>query len=361
MLNADYGQALAMNLTDLNAQNDMVLSNTTNLCSRDIAEFAGYIQIIGRGQRTGKMLSQVQAYRAMKLMLKGKVYPEQEGAFLMLLRVREESVDEIAGFTQACRETVVSEFKDLNVDLDVSAYAGKRRQLPFYLLALAVLAQQGVSIMLHSTAEPQSQRLYAQHALTQLGVVTCSSASDAKQQLASSHFCHVDLKQLHPKLSRIIQLRELFGLRSCANTLARLLNPSCASYSLQGVHHKHVDDRHMYVSQRLSDQNTLCFRGEGGEPEYNASADTQLCINRGTETKSFGFDSSIRWTLKDKSLDIEVMKKLFNGTVTHTYGENAVVGTLAIILILMKDSTPSKAKEAAKAMWNGRTKEKLFR
>ena len=325
----------------------------------DVLEFASYLQIVGRGQNTGKTLTQAQAHRAMQLLLNQQIRPEQEGAFLMLLRVREESVDEIAGFTQACRETLPSGVRDLSVDLDVGAYAGKRRQLPWFLLALATLAQLGVKIMLHSSQEPQSKRLYAEHALSQFDVYPSTDFADAKQRLKRTNFCFMDLSTLHPKLHRLIQLREVFGLRSCANTLARLLNPSAAEYSLQGVHHKHVDQRHMLVSQRLLDTNTLCFRGEGGEPEYKANADTQLCINRLGETKELHIQSVARWPLKDREFDINSMKKLFKGTALHPYGESAVVGTLALILILMKEASPESATNTAKAMWDGR-KPNLF-
>lgn len=326
----------------------------------DVLEFAGYLQIVGRGQNTGKTLSQAQAYRAMQLLLNQHIRPEQEGAFLMLLRVREESVDEIAGFTQACRETLCAQANDLSVDLDVGAYAGKRRQLPWFLLALAVLAQQGVKIMLHSSQEPQSKRLYAEHVLSQFGVYPSDNFIDAEQRLKKTNFCYMDLSVLHPKLHRLIQLREIFGLRSCANTLARLLNPSAAPYSLQGVHHKHVDQRHMLVSQRLLDPNTLCFRGEGGEPEYKASTDTQLCINRLGTTQELNIESVARWPLKDREFDINSMNKLFEGTAMHPYGESAVVGTLALILILMKEASPASAANTAKAMWDGRNPSVFF-
>ncbi|WP_371194786.1 glycosyl transferase family protein [Glaciecola sp. SC05] len=326
----------------------------------DIEEFARYIQIVGRGQRSGRYLTQQEAYHAMLLLLEQRILPEQEGAFLMLLRVREESIDEISGFTLACRETLHTPFNGLSVDLDVGAYAGKRRQLPWFLLALATLAQQGVNILLHGTAEPHSQRLYAKQVLKQLNIMLCDNPIQARAQLTQTHFCYVDLKHLHPKLYRVIQLRDVFGLRSCANTLARLLNPCSAPYSLQGVHHRHVDYKHMMVTKQLADANTLCFRGDGGEPEYNPTTATDFHLSRSASTSIVNSPANMRWAIKDTSLDIHDLPRLFNGTISHTYGEEAVTGTLASMLMLINKDSFSHSREAASAMWNARNKQRLF-
>ena len=55
-------------------------------------EFSQYIKIIGKGKRAGRYLTVEEAYQAFQLILNNKAQPEQIGAFLMLLRVREESV-----------------------------------------------------------------------------------------------------------------------------------------------------------------------------------------------------------------------------------------------------------------------------
>ena len=335
-------------------------SNKWVTSKSDIEEFATYIKTIGRGKNTGSTLSQEQAYRAMHLLLNKKIAPEQEGAFLMLLRVREETVDEIAGFTQASRESTEPQYANIQVDLDVSAYAGKRRQLPWFLLALATLAQTGVRIFLHGTQEPHSKRLYAKSALTQLGVTICHDAVSLNSQLDRVGFAYIDLACLNPKLDRLIQLREIFGLRSCANTLARLLNPTGAAYSFQGVHHRHVDLKHMHVSAQLQDANSLCMRGEGGDPEHNPANNTQLCIARSGVSEQIMIPAESTWQLKDTNLALEDMQKLFDGSKVHAYGESAVISTLSDMLLLMHNIPPSEAKEAALALWTQRDKQVLL-
>ena len=54
-------------------------------------QFSEYIKIIGKGQKGSRSLTREEAYHAMKMVLADKVTGEQRGAFLMLLRTREET------------------------------------------------------------------------------------------------------------------------------------------------------------------------------------------------------------------------------------------------------------------------------
>ena len=65
--------------------------------------FARFVQILGRGKTRSRSLTIEEAQEAMSMVLAGEVLPEQLGAFLMLLRMKEESPEEIAGFVRAAR------------------------------------------------------------------------------------------------------------------------------------------------------------------------------------------------------------------------------------------------------------------
>jgi anthranilate phosphoribosyltransferase len=61
------------------------------------------VRILGKGKRGARGLTREEARAAMTLLLEGKVEDTQLGAFLMLLRHKEESAEELAGFTEALR------------------------------------------------------------------------------------------------------------------------------------------------------------------------------------------------------------------------------------------------------------------
>ena len=86
----------------------------------------------------------------------------QQGAFLMLLRVKEETSEELAGFVSACRGAMQAPPPGLTADLDWSSYAGKRHQHPWFILSILLLAQAGYRIFIHGCDGHTQGRLYTE-------------------------------------------------------------------------------------------------------------------------------------------------------------------------------------------------------
>ncbi len=137
---------------------------------RDPHPFARFVNILGRGKTLTRSLTVDEAEEAMAMILAGKVLPEQLGAFLMLLRVKEESAEEIAGFVRAARARLAPPAGAPRVDLDWSSYAGKGRQLPWFILTALVLARNGWRVFMHGAEAHTEGRIYTGEALRALGV-----------------------------------------------------------------------------------------------------------------------------------------------------------------------------------------------
>lgn len=320
--------------------------------------FSQYIKIIGKGKKGSRSLTEAEAYDAMVMLLNNVITQDQRGAFLMLLRTREETPEEVIGFVRACRERLNDHQFALPATLDIGCYAGKRRQLPWYLLAVAALVKvKSVPVFLHGAEEPGSGRLYASHVLPALGLPATVSKDDALAQFAKCNVTYLDLGQILPELNTLIKLREVFGLRSCANTLARLLNPSAATYSVQGVYHTHLDHKHAHVNEAFADYQALVFRGDGGDPEVNSERPTELLLTRDQKTESVMLpEMAESWALKDKALDVDDMLGVWRGDMQHGYGEQAVHATLTAYLMLLNGSNVEQARAAATDCWNQRPK-----
>lgn len=320
-------------------------------------EFKDFIRIIGRGQRAGRTLTMQEAEQAMSMIINGQATAEQKGAFLMLLRVREETAEELAGFSQAFRAFTPTSITDLAVDLDMGCYAGKRRHLPWFLLAVMLLAKNGKRVLLHGTHEPDSKRLYLKQVFPQIGFEVAQTSVQAQLALDTFGFAYMDLKQINPQLDDIIQLREQFGLRSCANTLARMLNPSNAAHSLQGIFHRKVDEKHRETAALLNDANVLCFRGEGGEVEFNPLRDVTLHISRSAQQSSDEVKATCEtFITKPQELDAKQLINVWTGQRDDVYADHAVVGTLSLMLVLVDKLEWAVAYRQAEQMWQGRDK-----
>ena len=138
--------------------------------------FAQYIRALGKGKTGSRSLTFHEAKDAMQMILNGQVKDVQIGAFLMLLRVKEESPDEIAGFVSACREMLSPDIPAVStVDFDWSSYAGKRRQPHWFLLAALLLAHNGYRVFVHGARGHTAGRCYTQDVLQQLDLPIADS------------------------------------------------------------------------------------------------------------------------------------------------------------------------------------------
>ncbi|OOZ40690.1 glycosyl transferase [Solemya pervernicosa gill symbiont] len=322
--------------------------------------FAPFIRILGKGKNGSRALTQEEAHQAMRMILNDEVEPEQLGAFLMLMRVKEESPEELAGFVAATRECLELPDTQLQVDLDWSSYAGKRRHLPWFLLSALLLAESGVRIFMHGASGHTAGRIYTKDVLGHFGMTPCNSIADAIDKMEQNNFAYLDLEQLSPKLHQIIELRPVLGLRSPVHTLSRLLNPFKAPYVLQGIFHPGYRPMHQEAAILLEQPHLAVIKGEGGEIERNPDI---ACL---VQSVHDGEMSDEEWPpmfkrrhVKDADLNLDQLAALWNGTHEDEYAEASVVGTVAITLKMMgrADSIES-AEAAAREMWENRNRER---
>ena len=325
--------------------------------------FARFIRILGRGRHASRSLTLEEAREAMGMILDGKVEEIQLGAFLMLIRVREETPDEVAGFVQAVAERITLPGEVATVDLDWSSYAGKKRQLPWFILAALLLAGRGHTIFMHGARGHTEGRIYTFDALQALGIETADSLETATRQLAQHNFAYLDLRQLSPQLHRLMELRPLLGLRSPIHTVARMINPFRADHVIQGIFHPGYLAIHQMAGRLLEQPHLVVIKGEGGEIERNPDMSCPRYALHGDKTDETDLPPlfSKRHTKPDH-LDLSLLSRVWRGEAEDEYGEGAIIGTAAIALQLLDTSlTDAGAIEKARQYWSERDRNRLIR
>ena len=316
--------------------------------------FAQFVRIVGKGKNGARSLTYDEAYQAFKMILDDEVLDVQLGAFLMLLRVKEESIDELAGFVQATRDTL--NFKALDIDLDWSSYAGKRKHYPWFLLAALTLAHHGYKIVMHGASGHTLNRVYTEQVLEYLGFPICQNQDEIEQQLQQRNFAYLPLEVISPVLSELIALRNVMGLRSPIHTLARLINPFNAKATLQAIFHPAYRSSHQQAAFKLGYQNSAVIKGEGGEFERNPDAKTLICGIKDGELYEYELPKlTDNRSPVEEELDLAVFKSVWQGQQHHEYGEIAVIETMGIALYTMRVcESYSDAMLKAKELWSNR-------
>jgi len=318
--------------------------------------FAEFIKILGKGKKGSRPLSQDEAYRAMVMILANQVEPIQLGAFLMLMRVKEETPEELAGFVQAARESFTIPKQKVTIDLDWSSYAGKRRHLPWFILSAFLLAENGIRIFMHGAGGHTSGRIYTEKVLKYLNYDVATNIEESLLQIEENNFSYLSLEHFCPPLYDMINLRPLMGLRSPVHTLVRLLNPLSATHVIQGIFHPSYSQVHQKAALLLNEKSMAVLKGEGGETERNPDMN---CLVQSVKNDELLDEEWLalfpRRHVKPEHLEPKDLAKLWQGEIKNEFAQATVVGTTAIVLkLIRKADSQQQAIEVAEQYWLSR-------
>lgn len=285
----------------------------------------------------------------MTQILRGDAEPEQIGAFLMLIRVRGETPAEVAGFVRAAR-AILPAPQGTPPDIDWPTYAGKRRHLPWFLLAARLLADAGVRIVLHGAEPAGTRRRTTAEACTTLGIPTLDTPRP------DAPLAYVPLSVLAPPLERLLAMRRLLGLRSPVHTLVRMLNPSQARWSLQAVFHPNYAQIHGDAARLLQDPGVVVIKGEGGEFERDPDVAVSVLGITATEMAPESWGPLLTGSRHPKEADLDParLRAVWCGQEADAYASAAIVGTAALALRWLRGQAPAAALHDAQELWEGR-------
>ncbi len=322
--------------------------------------FAAYIRALGKGKKGSRSLAREEARVAFAMVLRGEAEPVQVGAFLMLLRVKEESADELAGFVEAVREFIAHP-SGIQVDLDWSSYAGKRKHLPWFILAALLLAETGVRVYMHGSAGHTSGRIYTEGCFASLNLPVAQTWQEVDAALNQQNICFHPLQHWCEPLQKLIDLRSSFGLRSPVHTLTRLVNPLAAPCSLQSIFHPAYAENHQQAAFLLNQKNALVIKGEGGEFERRPDASCKLYLlqerEKSLEEWPRYFDAP---QAAEELMEPQGLRAMWRGESNETYAEAAIIGTAALVLrALQKTQNQTDAYVLATQCWQARNLDRI--
>ena len=324
--------------------------------------FAKYIQIIGKGPKLSRPLTEEESHDAVQMILEGAVEPIQLGAFLCILRLREEVPAEGIGFVRAMRDANIVPNNAPAVDIDWPTYAGKKRQLPWFLLAALLLAQNGIRICMQGPESHTADRVFTRDAIEALGFPIAESIKQASQHITQYNFAYLPLRTFLPQLQDIIELKPILGLRSPFNTFTRQANPFTAPYQLLTVAHPGYIDIHCAVAQHIGQPHMAIFKGEGGEAERRPfkPLDVKYLHDGTISEETWPPLPSEGHADTDPAMELSRLGAVWRGTEADNYADAAIIGTVAIVLRLMnKADDPAQAHAMANGLWVHRNREQF--
>ena len=244
----------------------------TDLYANPEVTMRSIIQRIATGPELSKDINQEEAKAGMTFILNGQADPIQAAIFLIALRMKRESDDEMKGILDALLEethTTTAQVDDVVVLSD--PYDGYNRTIPSSPFLPAVLAELGVN-MVSEGLETVGPKYGVTHkkVLRAAGVPVDLSPQQAAERLADKNigWSYVDQSQFAPKLFGLMELRSKIVKRPVLTTLDVLLGPVRGknnTHLVTGYVHKPYPRIYSLLARHAKFDSCLLIRGvEGG-------------------------------------------------------------------------------------------------
>jgi len=184
----------------------------------------------------GHDLSRAASVAVMNEIADGGATPAQVGAFLAALRLKGETVDEIAGAAEVMRARAEKVHVGKDVFVDTCGTGGDgQNTFNISTTAAFVVAGAGVTVAKHGNRSVSS-RCGSADVLAALGVHVDAAREVVERCIAGCGIGFLFAPNLHPAFKAVAGIRRELGIRSIFNLLGPLSNPAGARHQVMGVY-----------------------------------------------------------------------------------------------------------------------------
>ena len=259
------------------------------------------IKRIATGPELSKDISRSEAGQGMRLVLDGEVDPVQAGVFLIALRMKRETDEEMKGILDALLAATQPSMAMVDDVVDIAdPYDGFARSLPAAPFLAPLLAACGVAAVSHGV-ESMGPKFGVTHrqVLGAAGIAVDLTPAQAAERLADPKigWAYVDQRAFCPKLYALSDLRSLIVKRPSITTTEVLLRPirgRLRTHLVTGFVHKPYSRIYAMLARCAGFDSALIVRGvEGGViPSLRQTGRAFYYRNGATKDESAEFSPS---------------------------------------------------------------------
>ncbi len=229
----------------------------------------------------------------MRRIMSGEMSPLMIAALTIGLRVKKETIGEIAAAAQVMREfatpVVVADRRHL---VDIVGTGGDAAQtFNISTAAMFVAAAAGARVAKHGGRAVSSTSGSAD-VMEALGVQIMLTPEQVAQCLAETGIGFMFAPAHHSAMKHAAPVRKELGVRTMFNILGPLTNPANAPNQLLGVFHPDLVGIQVRVLQRLGSEHVMIVHGANGMDEISLSGETMVGELRGGEIREYAIHPS---------------------------------------------------------------------
>jgi anthranilate phosphoribosyltransferase len=320
----------------------------------------------------GKSLTRAEARIGFNILMSGEATPSQIAGFLMALRVRGETVDEITGAVEVMREKMTRVAAPPNA-IDIVGTGGDASgSYNISTCAAFIAAGTGLKVAKHGN-RALSSKSGAADVLTALGVKIDATPEKISECISEAGLGFMFAPAHHSSMKHVGPTRVELGTRTIFNLLGPLSNPASTKRQVTGVFSRHWVEPLAHVLKNLGSEACWICHGEGGMDEIVPTGTTWISQLKDDVVTSFeltpeevGVKRSSLDLLKggDANHNADALQQVLNGKESP-YGDASIMTAAAALVVA--EQSPSiqsgilRAREAIKSGASRETLERLVR
>lgn len=257
-----------------------------------------------------------EAREAMTVLLEGGASPVEIAAFLVALRMKGETAEEVAGFAQAMRGQMVR--VDAGADIVDNCGTGGDASGTFNISTTAsfVLAGAGAKVAKHGNRSISSAT-GAADVLEALGVRVTATPEEAGALIREIGIGFLFAPAFHPAIKHVQPVRRELKMRTVFNVLGPLANPASVRRQVLGV--ASVDGAALVAEALLSleAEHVFVVHGHGGLDEISITGPTDVFEVRGGKVTRHVWEPSNFGVARAQVEDLKGGDAVLNASITR--------------------------------------------
>lgn len=303
-------------------------------------------------------LTSQEAQNVLQGIISGDMGVEKTTAFLLGMRSKGETIEELTAFVKVMRDAAVHPDVDVEGAVDLCGTGGDNLgTFNISTAAMFVVAGAGVPVLKHGNRSVSSKSGSAD-VLEALDIVATLHKEQIEQVFNEVKACFMFAPNFHPSMKHVMPARQILGIRSFFNTMGPLLNPAGVRRQVVGAFDNRTAMQIAKILSNLDSERVYSVHSRDGLDEFSLTAptfvheikDNEYVDEREFNAASLGFDPVSLQDLQggDRFYNANIIRSVLEGKGEKAHRNIVLLNATFGIHVSGKADSLEQAQKMAK-------------
>jgi anthranilate phosphoribosyltransferase len=312
-----------------------------------------------------RSLSMEESHSILTDLTNGRNNTSQMASFLTVYRMRNLTIDELAGFRNAMLDLCIPvDFSDFNT-IDLCGTGGDQKNtFNISTLASFIVAGTGEKVLKHGNYSVSSS-CGSSNVLEYFGYRFSNNSDKLKKEVDKTGICFLHAPLFHPAMKNVAPVRKELGIKTFFNMLGPLVNPGNPSNQMAGVYSSEVSRIYHYLFEKTG-KNHAVVHSLDGYDEISMTGLTRVEASFGNyflKPESFGFESVNPESInggRDVDSSARIFMQILKGEGSEAQNKVVIANAAMALKTIYPDHSLEKCVERAEKSLQDKSALKAF-